>query len=343
MAEHEEMNGMAEAMAELAKLEAAASGANSDDQGGGDAASANQEQRAAQLDGGDDPVAQELSQTDTPAGAEPAGQQQQEQPKDEQSKAPKPEEAAEAGKSKFAKDKARRDDSWKALNAEKETLAQERARLQAEREAWLQEQQQAQAIQQITPDKYETFARQMRQTADHLRAEAERLEEAGKYDDANAKREEAAEAEVDHKRAWRKAAELRSNPQAQAAAGQTAEQRKAWTMRAAQEFPELARDNSEFQLAVGKVLQTLPGEMKALPQAIYYASRLAAAETGAAGVPGLRERLGQAEARVKELEAMTSLGDAGQTTRLAGEIPFDQRSRDEQFGELSRLAQNISL
>lgn len=337
MADHEDMNGMAEAMAELAKLEAAAadSSANGNDPSGGDPASASNEHRAAQPGESGDP-AQELQQTDTPAGAEPAEQQQ---PNNEQSKAPKPEEPAEAGKSKFAKDKARRDDSWKALNAEKETIAQERARVQAEREQWQQEQHQA----QITPDKYETFARQMRQQADHLKAEAERLDDAGEYDEAKAKRDEAAEAEVDHKRAVRKAAELRSNPQAQAAAGQTAEQRKAWTMRAAQEYPELAKDNSEFQLAVGKVLQNLPGEMKALPQAIYYASRLAAAETGAAGVPGMRERLSQAEARVKELEAMTSLGDAGQTTRLAGEIPFDQRSRDEQFGELSRLAQTISL
>ena len=55
------------------------------------------------------------------------------------------------------------------------------------------------------------------------------------------KRAEAAEAELDTRRATRAAAELRQNPQYQTQQNQHAEQRKQWTLKAAAEFPELAK------------------------------------------------------------------------------------------------------
>lgn len=254
----------------------------------------------------------------------------------------------EAKGSKFAKDAQRRDTSWKALNAEKETFTKERQTFEAERAAWKAEREQAEAETIVTPEKYEGYAGQMRQRADHLNAEADRLEAAGKFDEAEAKREDARDAEADIRKATRAAEELRKNPPAsvQQRNQKIEAEKREWTIKAAQENPELAKDGSEFQTAVARKLQELQTQTPTLlrdPRSIYFVTKLVAAETAAAGVPGLRERLSQTEARVKELEALTGPNPTGGIAPNLGEIPMEQRSHAEQVAALEREAMGGGL
>ncbi len=118
-------------------------------------------------------------------------------------------------------------------------------------------------------------------------------------------------------------------------------EKREWTIKAARENPDLAKDGSEFQTAVARKLQELQTQTPTLlrdPRSIYFVTKLVAAETAAAGVPGLKEKLGQMEARVKELEALTGPNPAGGVAPNLGEIPLEQRSREEQLAELERMA-----
>lgn len=336
-----ELAGVEEGMAALAELEAERGldpSATTD--------SANADQRADQSAAGD--AQAQLNQlTDTPAAAEAGGQTTEAAGQKPVETAQKTEavetQQTEAKGSKFAKDNQRRDTSWKALNFEKETFTKERAAFEAERAAWKAEREQAEAETSVTPEKYEGYAGQMRQRADHLRAEADRLEAAGKFDEAEAKREDARDAEADIRKAKRAAEELRKNPPAtvQQRTQQIETEKREWTIRAARENPELAKDGSEFQRAVAGKLQELQGQAPQMlrdPRSIYFVTKLVAAETAAAGVPGMREKLGQMEARVKELEALTGPNPVGGIAPNLGEIPFEQRSREEQLAELERAA-----
>ena len=338
-----ELAGVEAGMAALAELEA--------ERGPDPAAtdSASTEQRAAQSAEGD--AQAQLNQlTDTPAASD-KGQVQS--PKSDVQSQPTDTKATDATvetqnqardeKGKFARDAQRRDTSWKALNAEKETFTKERQAFEAEREAWKREREQAEAETIVTPEKYEGYANQMRQRADHLRAEADRLEAAGKFDQAEAKREDARDAEADIRKATKAAEELRKNPPAnvQQRNQKIEEEKREWTLKAAQENPDLAKDGSEFQKAVANKLQELQGQSPQMlrdPRSIYFVTKLVAAETAAAGVPGLKEKLGQMEARVKELEALTGPNPAGGVAPNLGEIPMEQRSREEQLAELERQA-----
>jgi chromosome segregation ATPase len=347
MTETVELAGIAAGMAALAELEA---------QRGPDPTattdSASTEQRAAQTTDGD--AQAQLNQlTDTPAAAGGEATTGQSPAKPEAGKPDtkatdatvetQQQNQARDEKGKFARDAQRRDTSWKALNTEKETFTKERAAFEAEREAWKREREQAEAETSVTPEKYEGYAGQMRQRADHLRAEADRLEAAGKFDEAEAKREDARDAEADIRKATRAAEELRKNPPAnvqQRSAKIEAEKRE-WTIKAAQENPELAKDGSEFQKAVANKLQELQGQSPQMlrdPRSIYFVTKLVAAETAAAGVPGLKEKLGQMEARVKELEALTGPNPAGGVAPNLGEIPLEQRSREDQLAALEQMA-----
>lgn len=340
-----ELAGVEAGMAALAQLEAE----RGPDPAAADSAST--EQRAAQTTDGD-AQAQLNPLTDTPAAAGGEATTGQTPAKPEAGKTDtKATDAVETQnqnqardeKGKFAKDKIRRDDSWKALNTEKESFSKERQAFEAEREAWKREREQAEAETIVTPEKYEGYAGQMRQRADHLRAEADRLEAAGKFDEAEAKREDARDAEADIRKAQRAAEELRKNPPAnvqQRNAKIEAEKRE-WTIKAAQENPDLAKDGSEFQKAVANKLQELQGQSPQMlrdPRSIYFVTKLVAAETAAAGVPGLKEKLGQMEARVKELEALTGPNPAGGVAPNLGEIPMEQRSREEQLAALEQMA-----
>ena len=313
-------------------------------------ASANTDQRADQLDGLSDAEAQLNQLTDTPAASEPAKGDEPVAAADATQKqdAVETQTKTEDKGSKFAKEQARRDTSWKALNAEKEAVTKERQAFEAERNAWKAEREAAEAETAVTPEKYEGYASQMRQRVDHLKAEADRLDAAGKFDEAEAKREDARDAEADIRKATKAAEDLRKNPPANMVQRNERLQaeKKEWTLKAAQDFPDLAKDGSEFQKAVANNLtemqQHAPGMLRD-PRSIYFVTRMTAMETAAAGVPELKTKLSQTEARVKELESLTSPGAPSQHQQLVGEIPFEQRSREEQFNELERLATGMPL
>ena len=317
--------------------------------------SATPEQRAAQPEASA-VQAQPDTITDTPAAAEPQATAPEETEATLEADArgadqpvkPAPVKPAEDKTSKFAKDAARRDTSWKALNAEKEAHAREVAQLKADRDAWQQERAEQEASNQVTPEKYRNYATQMRAKADHLKAEAKRLEEAGKYDEAEKHAKAAQRAELKVEEALEAAEEHAKNPpptQTQLQQQQQAAERE-WTLKAATDFPEFAKTGSALQQQVAANLvemkQAAPRMLRD-PKAIYFVTKLTAAEATAARVPAMEKELGQMKARVKELEALTSPGDAGQPARLPGQIPFDQRSREEQFAELEQMAQGLSL
>lgn len=342
MTEMTELSGVDDAMKQLDALEAERAEAMPATD------SATTEQRAAQAVEVDDAQAQLDQLTDIPAASEPAkGDKPAAADAVAQNTVETQAKTEEKG-SKFAKEKARRDTSWKALNTEKEAFTNERQAFEAEREAWKREREAAEAETAVTPEKYEGYASQMRQRVDHLKAEADKLDAAGKFDEAEAKREDARDAEADIRKATNAADELRKHPPENMVQRNERLQaeKKEWTLKAAQDFPELAKDGSEFQKAVAQNLtemqQHAPGMLRD-PRSIYFVTRMTAMETAAAGVPELKTKLSQSEARVKELESLTSPGAPSQHTQLAGEIPFEQRSRDEQFSELERLATGMPL
>lgn len=291
-----------------------------------------------------------LPKPSTPAAAEP-----KEKPTEPQKK----NETQEQG-SKFAKDKARRDDSWKALNAdkeltrkEKEQVAADRAALQREREQW--EQQRAKSSAKYKPEDYEQYSLQAADRAKSyelqakgLEKEAEELEGDGKYSEAQqqkARASELREAAIvqkhQAKEAKKQADYLRANPEPTAKQFQekTEAQKRDWTMRAAEKWPDLAKEGSEFQKTVIGHLQALAKdapELAEYPGIIYHVARLTAAEAEnksfAARVPALEKELGEAKARVKELELLTSPGGGNSAaTRVTTEEPkFHELSLEQQ-------------
>lgn len=314
--------------------------------------SANPEPRAAQPDEPAVPVQPETI-TDTPTAAESPTQVAETEASLEVDATGKPPEPTTPptkpeSASKFAKDAARRDTSWKAINAEKQAHAQAVAQFKAEQSAWQRERELAEVSTEVTPDKYTDYAARMRMQSDHLKAEAQRLEQAGEYDAAEAKREEARDCEADIRKATKAAEELRKNPPPDKVArvAQIEAQKKEWTLKAATDFPELAKQGSALQQGVADGLRDLQANAPAMlrdPKSIYFVTKLVAAEAAAARVPAMEKELGQMQARVKELEALTSPSDAGQPVALNGQIPFEQRSRADQFAELEQMAQGLML
>jgi hypothetical protein len=289
-----------------------------------------------------------LKAEDTAASLEADAQGQNPNTKDQTPNTKEEGQKVEDKSSKFAKDAARRDTSWKALNAEKTQFQSDRAAFEAEREAFKAEREAATEETTVTPEKYKAFSANMQMRADHLTAEADRLEKTGKYDEAEAKREEARDCIADVRKANRMADELAKNPPP----GPTQRQAKLdaakreWTLKSAQDFPDLAKEGSEFQTAVGRNYADLKANAPAMyndPKSIYFVTKLTAAEAASARVPAMEKELSQMKARVKELEALTSPGDAGQPTRLNGTVPWEQRSRADQEPELLTMANGLML
>lgn len=271
--------------------------------------------------------------------------------------------AAKAGQqSGFAKDKARRDDSWKALNTEKETLKKEREALQAERNSYQQtvqkfEAQRAKAAAKVNPDQYDAWAKDQLKEVENcdlkakgLEAEAEKLETDGNFKGAAAKREEAkgltrraAYLEGKAKEASDAAAHLRKNPDptSQQIEAKQAAELQHYTVEAAKQWPDLGVKGSEFQKQMvvhEQALQKQGFSVKEMPILRYHVARLVAAETAAARVPAMNKELGDLRAKVKELELLTSPG-GGDTAvaRQANDAPLtDDQEEAELRAEAAR-------
>lgn len=288
----------------------------------------------------------EISQDGTPAAAEPEAEPTETKSDDKGSK--------------FARDRARRDDSWKALNAEKETFKSEREKFESERAQFQREreqftQRQARSSQRHTPEEYEAAsvrnqdqAGQLELQAKGLEAQAHDFEDDGKYTEAQSAkerakelREQAAYARGVARQLKDHAAHLRSNPDPtveQLTAKNTAAIRE-YTVRAAEQWPDIAKNGSALQKLVAKNIAEARQaglDENEFPVVRWYSARMAALETDAARVPDLEKRLGAAEAKVKELEALTAPG-GGQSAVQSQSVRVTQ-SDDEEGAALRALA-----
>lgn len=314
---------LGEAMAALASMEAADAAPAAGQAQADPAASANSEaERAASAD----PASSPTPKADALDGA----------PATEDSKTPdetKPEAKAEAkpedpkagakAESKFAKNRARLEGSWKELNAEKATVRATAETLQAreaelaKREAAIQEAEAKAKAPKYSPEDYERAA--------------EKFESQGKYDLADAAREQAKE--------------LREHPPQPAPTDAEAEaafqsEQKQWWAKAATDFPAVAKQGSAENTALQALIKAEPGVLGD-PKGLYYAARLVAAETSAARVPDLTKQVGDLSAKVKELQGKLAIPAEGSAPGNAGPLSFEQKSEGEQESELYQMAREV--
>lgn len=238
---------------------------------------------------------------------------------------------ADAGKtgSRYEQARSRLEGGWKELNTGKATLQTERdawkkqqeaERLALETERAEFEQQRSQAESQFTPEAFDKAAA--------------RFEREGKLDLADAARE--------------RAAELRKNPP-QKPADRLAAQRKDWALKAGQEFPELAKQNSPFQVRVAQLLKAEP-DLERHPKGLYLAARIANLEGKANEAAAVQAKfdaqtkaLSEAQAQIKELQELVAPGDGTNNNHLPRGKSFEQMSDSEQFAELERQAQQVGV
>ncbi len=247
---------------------------------------------------------------------------------------------AETQGSPFKKDAIRRDTSWKALNVEKDVVRKERDDLTQQREAFKREQEsfrveQAKKSQSFTPEQYIQGADNLSKQADTLdlqakglKAKAQELEDDGKYSEAEAAksqaetlRNKAIVARGKAEDAKEMAEHVRKNPEPtlEAVNQKKAQAQQHYTLEAAKKWPELAKENSEFQKQVVANLQALQKSDPDLannPSIIYHVAERTALMTEAARVPGIVKELDGLKAKVKDLEALTTPSNEGSVTRL---------------------------
>lgn len=264
--------------------------------------------------------------TPKPDGAPATAENSQAKPADQ-----KP---TEKPQSRFAKDQARLQGTWKEVNAAKEEFAKAKAQFEAEQAKLAKERQEFESERQKAaqpkhkPEDYETHA-------NNLDAQAETLTAQGRYD-------EAAEAKAMAKIARKHAAELRANPPPAPATPEqkTAEQQakdKEWITKAGMEFPNSVKDGSPEKAELETFAKQHP-EVLQDPKLLYFAAERASLKTAAARVPTLEKELDGLRAKVKELEEQLSVPLDGSVPGATGEVPWGSMSSDDQLDALKREA-----
>jgi hypothetical protein len=173
------------------------------------------------------------------------------------------------------------------------------------------------------------------------------LEDDGNFAQAEALKKQAGKNEAIAEDLAEHAERIRRNPPATFTqkAQEFEQSRKSWTLKAAETFPELAKDNSAMQVAVANHLNALAKTDPALmaqPSMIYHVAKLAATElkaqsfqTEAARVPVLVKELGELKAKVKELESLTTPGSSTTAPR------YGAASANDEEAELERMAREM--
>lgn len=247
---------------------------------------------------------------------------------------------------KYAKDIARRDNSWKALNTEKETFAkakeseiamlkQARAKFDADVQAFQQER----TLNTPTPEKYDTFATKCTNDAKIKLAEAITAENEGRIEDAEKLRDEAKFLNRDAEAAKGSAEHLRKNPPAnqQQIQAKFIDDQKQWIGKAVQDFPDFGKKDSELQKQAAESFKALTAAnplFSKIPDLIYYCVERASLQAAASKVPALDKELGELRTKVKDLEALTNPSPSGGVSRQASAKSWDSMSADEQYETL---------
>ena len=243
--------------------------------------------------------------------------------KDKQAETETQAKPGEKPQSRFEKNRVRLEGGWKELNAEK-TATRTLADTLKERQAELDKR-------EATIKASEAKANAPRYTADDYDQAAKQFEDQGKYDMADAAREQAKE--------------LRAHPpqpaptDAQAEARYKADQ-KEWWGKAATDFPAVAKPGSPQHEALQSLIKAEPAILND-PRGLYYAARLANAETSAASVPALTQQVSELNAKVKELQSKLAIPSDGLGHGPTPPLSFDQKSESEQEAELYATAKEI--
>lgn len=235
-------------------------------------------------------------------------------------------------RSDFAKNADRLDKTWKAVNERKTQLDAKEAEIKAKETAIQQqtakfEEKQAQSRSKVTPEQHEAAATSKAEDAKTLQSQAElwdtqaeKLEGDGKYKEAaEAKskaddyRDQANDAKAMARLHKKSAETLRASPDPtyQQIQARNQQHLQHYTVEAAKPFPDLVVTGSEFQKKVVQVetqLRESGVDVNEYPIMRYRAAEFVAAQSAAARVPDLEKKLGEAEAKVKELEALSSPG-----------------------------------
>jgi hypothetical protein len=226
-------------------------------------------------------------------------------------KPPTTDQDKEPAKSKYAREVERQDRSWKAINERKAELDRREAEV-AKRDGELRQMAAQAAAPKFTAEQYA-------QAADKFEAD-------GKYDLAEAARA--------------KAAELRSNPPAEATARAAQEQARlqegldaSWR-RVKEEMPEALDKSGPLNAALIEFIKAEPDALRH-PNGPHLAAQFVKAQLLAKEAGALKAEAEGLRAKVKELEARTTVPSGG-LAKVPEPKGFNQMTLKEQERELER-------
>lgn len=233
--------------------------------------------------------------------------------------------------SKYEKNVQRQKSAWEQINQEKADVRGERERLKAEAEKLSTER-------KAFEDERSRY-NQPKYTPDEYDKAADKFEAEGKFDLADKAREYAKYLRANPPKPLQTDAQKQAEEKAKQ--DKVAAEQKEWLGKAGIDFPKTVQNGTPEKAAFEALIKAEPG-ISNDPKGLYYGARLVTAETAAARVPTLEKELGDLRAKVKELEENLAIPTDGSVSGAAkGEIPFEQKSEDEQRAELGRQAEQI--
>lgn len=283
---------------------------------GGTDASATEEDSLKNLDrtqatGTDKPDFQKTDKSGTPTATDKPAEQKADGKDKDQAK-PEGDKAPEG--SKFQKEKARQENAWTKINEQKAELQRK------EQEILAREQEIAKKAQANAEPKY---------SAEDYDKAADKWEKEGKFDLAESARSEAKKLRANPPQTEKAPAARQNDVQFEQA------QNQSW-LKAQTECPEIAKKDSPLRQKTIEFIKANPEVLDAV-NGPYLATKFVQYQMEAARVPDLQQKLESLTAKVKELEALTSITGGGNPASLPGERSFDDMSLAEQEAELKRM------